>query len=65
MASQELEQLFPCLNLGNESFKNIEKRLETYREWPHLFPTPNALAAAGMYYLKSRDKQKCYYCGSE
>ena len=63
MASQELEQLSPCLHPDNESFKDIEKRLETFRGWPYLFTTPNALAAAGMYYQKKRDKVKCYYCG--
>ena len=63
MSSQELEHLYPCLHPDNEGFKNIEKRLETFCEWPHLFPTPHALATAGMYYVKKRDKVRCYYCG--
>ena len=63
MTSRELEHLYPCLYPHNKGFKNIEKRLATFCEWPHLFPTPHALATAEMYYVKKRDKVKCYYCG--
>lgn len=42
--------------------KNFENRLRTFVDWPIDFISPESLAQAGFYYLKSNDLVKCAFC---
>jgi len=62
------EIMFPCNNPVNPCMRNHQKRLDTFyeraRNWPRhrLTATPTDMANAGLYYLGTHDKVKCFYC---
>jgi len=62
------EIMFPCNNPVNPCMRNHQKRLDTFyeraRNWPRhrLTATPADMANAGLYYLGTHDKVKCFYC---
>jgi len=62
------EIMFPCNNPVNPCMRNPQKRLDTFyeraRNWPRdrLTATPADMANAGLYYLGTHDRVKCFYC---
>jgi len=62
------EIMFPCNNPVNPCMRNHQKRLDTFyeraRNWPRhrLTATPADMANAGLYYLGTQDRVKCFYC---
>ena len=62
------EIMFPCNNPINPCMRNQQKRLDTFyeraRNWPRhrLTATPADMANAGLYYLGTHDRVKCFYC---
>jgi len=62
------ETMFPCNNPINPCMRSKQKRLDTFyeraRNWPRhrLTATPADMANAGLYYLGTDDKVKCFYC---
>jgi len=63
-----LEIMFPCSNPVNPHMQNLQSRLSTFHErsnmWPqrHIAATPTDMSQAGLYYLGTRDRVKCWYC---
>ena len=62
------ETMFPCNNPINPCMRHKQKRLDTFyeraRNWSRhrLTATPADMADAGLYYLGTDDKVKCFYC---
>ncbi|XP_076805660.1 baculoviral IAP repeat-containing protein 8-like [Clavelina lepadiformis] len=62
-SSVDHSSMFPCLSPCTPPMSLYEKRLLTYANWPHhIDATPEELAAAGFFYLKEKDRVKCFYC---
>ena len=63
-----LQHMFPCTNPVNPHMRSIQSRLNTFNEhisaWPQhrLAATPQDMATAGLYYLGTNDRVKCFYC---
>ena len=52
------------LTCSSPSYSDEKKRLETFKDWPMYFhPTSEELAKAGLYYLGTSDRVKCFCCG--
>src|SRR5258705_7161883 len=45
-----------------ESLKNLNVRIQTFRDWPLSFIAPEDLARAGFFYLKKLDYVECAFC---
>ena len=66
--SSTRETMFPCNNPINPCMRHNQKRLDTFyeraRNWPRhrLTATPADMADAGLYYLGTNDRVKCFYC---
>jgi len=60
--------MFPCNNPVNPHMRRLHSRLNTFDEhisaWPQhrLAATPQDMATAGLYYLGTNDRVKCWYC---
>ena len=39
-----------------------EKRLLTFRKWPHAKPSAKEMADAGFFYEGDRDRVRCFWC---
>ena len=66
--NQNLYHMFPCNNPVNPHMRQLQSRLKTFDEhistWPQhrLTATPQDMATAGLYYLGTNDRVKCFYC---
>ena len=60
--------MFPCSNPVNPHIRTHTARLSTFQDninkWPQerLAATPGDMAKAGLYYLGTNDRVKCWYC---
>ena len=60
--------MFPCNNPTTPCMRNEQRRIDTFferaRNWPQerLAATPADMANAGLYYLGTQDRVKCFYC---
>ena len=67
-SQQNLVHVFPCHHPINPHMRSREARLQTFLDhsttWPayRVRATPQQIVDAGMYYLGSRDRVKCWYC---
>uniref|UniRef100_A0A6V7KQN5 Uncharacterized protein n=1 Tax=Bracon brevicornis TaxID=1563983 RepID=A0A6V7KQN5_9HYME len=48
-----------------DNYHCLKIRLDSYKDWPTSFISPERLAAAGFYYTGEDDHVKCYECGIE
>ncbi|KAK3589180.1 hypothetical protein CHS0354_018891 [Potamilus streckersoni] len=44
-------------------YNSLPARLSTFHQWPLQRPEPRKLAQVGLYYLGSKDRTVCFYCG--
>ncbi|XP_055353690.1 ADP-ribosylhydrolase ARH3-like [Paramacrobiotus metropolitanus] len=47
-------------DFGN--YDTLESRLESFKGWPHLKPSPMELAGDGFFHFGTQDCVQCYYC---
>ena len=52
----------PRENPDFEFFRNEDRRLATFRDWPKSSPTPLSLARNGLFYTGREDRVRCAYC---
>jgi len=61
-------EMYPCMNPINPHMTTFEQRLQTFEEnavnWQrnNIRATMRDMANAGLYYLGTRDRVKCWYC---
>jgi len=66
--NHNLKYMYPCNNPVNPHMRSLQSRLTTFDEhisaWPQhrLASTPQDMATAGLYYLGTNDRVKCFYC---
>ena len=66
--NRDLFYMFPCNNPVNPHMRSLQSRINTFNEhisaWPQhrLASTPQDMATAGLYYLGTNDRVKCFYC---
>jgi len=65
-----LREMYPCANPINPHMTTYEQRLSTFEEnaiyWTrnNIMASMQDMARAGLYYLGTRDKVKCWYCNA-
>uniref|UniRef100_F6R5K2 Uncharacterized protein n=2 Tax=Ciona intestinalis TaxID=7719 RepID=F6R5K2_CIOIN len=55
---------FDCKHPYTKNMENFRERIRTFISWPRgvTKATPVEIAKAGFFYLKERDRAKCFYC---
>lgn len=55
-----------CLDDGQYEkclYECFDKRLLSYKNWVHSYPSPWSLAKAGLFYIQISDCTQCFVCG--